>query len=303
MSQATISEETAFQAVISQLWIYPIKSLKGILCDTVQLERRGFQYDRRWMLVDSSGHFLSQRKISKMVLIEVALSDFGLALNAPDMPNLIIPYPDSQIELYDEMEVTCWDDKITAQHINTAIDNWFSEFLDVDCQLVYMPDKALRPVDPAFARCAGKGAGEGAENNDITSFSDGFPNLIISEASLEDLNNRVDIDLSIHRFRPNIVVSGCEPYAEDTFAHFRINNIDFYAVKPCSRCIVTTINPVTGKKESKEPLKTLAQYRNKNNKVYFGQNLLHKLNSADSNQLNLGDRLDIVESAQSMTFD
>ncbi len=292
MNPITSSKTPGSQAIISQLWIYPIKSLKGILCDTVQLEQRGFQYDRRWMLVDSSGHFLSQRKISQMTLIEVELSDFGLSLKAPDMPVLIIPYPDPQIELYDEMEVICWDDKITAQHINTAIDNWFSEFLGIDCQLVYMPDKALRPVDPNFTR-----------NNDITSFSDGFPNLLISEASLEDLNSRVNIDLSMHRFRPNIVISGCEPYAEDTFGHFRINNIDFYAVKPCSRCIVTTINPVTGKKESKEPLKTLAQYRNKNNKVYFGQNLLHKLSYAGSNRLNPGDRLDIVEPAKGMIFD
>lgn len=292
MTHRISSDETASQAVISQLWIYPVKSLKGILCDTVLLEQRGFQYDRRWMLVDNSGHFLSQRKIPQMALIEVELSDFGLSLRAPDMPTLIIPYPDPQIELYDEMEVICWDDKITAQHINTAIDNWFSEFLELDCQLVYMPDKARRPVDPDYSR-----------NNDIVSFSDGYPNLLISEASLENLNNRVDMDLSMRRFRPNIVISGCEPYAEDRFKHFMINKVNFYAVKPCSRCIVTTINPKTGKKESKEPLKTLAQYRNKNNKVYFGQNLLHKLNYAASRQLSVGDELEVVEFTKRLIFD
>jgi len=278
--------------VISQLWVYPIKSMKGILLDNVQLEKRGFQFDRRWMLVDSNNRFITQRQYPKMTLIIPEMSDFGLAVRAPDMPVLIIPYPDSQIELYDEMEVSCWNDRITAQHVNTAIDNWFSEFLGVDCQLVYMPEKSQRPVDPDYA-----------SNDEIASFSDGFPNLIISEASLADLNQRVDIELTIDRFRPNIVISGCEPYAEDTLEHFKINQVDFYAVKPCSRCAITTINPQTGKKESAEPLKTLSQFRKKNNKVFFGQNLLHKLTYLNDNRMSVGDSLEIIHLSEALTFD
>lgn len=278
--------------IVSQLWIYPIKSLGGISLLTVQLEKRGLQYDRRWMLVDSDNHFMSQRKTPKMALINIELADFGLAVRAPDMPTLIIPYPDSEIELYDEVEVTCWEDTLMAHHINTAIDNWFSEFLGVDCQLVYMPEKTLRPVDTNFAK-----------NNEIASFSDGFPNLMISEASLKDLNGRVDIELTINRFRPNIVIADCEAYAEDRLGHFMINNINFYAVKPCSRCIVTTINPQTAEIESKEPLKTLASYRKKNNKVMFGQNLLHKLNSAYPNELKVGDKVDVIEASDALIFD
>ncbi|MCU7940835.1 MAG: MOSC N-terminal beta barrel domain-containing protein [gamma proteobacterium symbiont of Bathyaustriella thionipta] len=278
--------------VVSQLWIYPIKSLSGISLDSVLLEKRGFQYDRRWMLVDKENRFITQRQYPEMTLIEPELSDFGLAIRAPDMPVLIIPYPDPQIELYDEVEVTCWDDQITAHHINTAIDNWFSEFLDVDCQLVYMPDNSMRAVDPEYSL-----------NDDIASFSDGFPNLIISEASLDDLNSRVDSGLTMSRFRPNIVISGCEPYAEDSLGHFKIEQIEFYAVKPCSRCVITTINPISGEKESREPLNTLAQFRKKNNKVFFGQNLLHKLSYINDNHLHVGDKLTVIKPSEPLEFD
>lgn len=284
---------------ISQLWIYPIKSMKGISLESVQLEKRGFRYDRRWMLIDKDKRFITQRQYPRMALIEPSFEsdvmDFGLSVRAPDMPVLIIPYPDPQIELYDEVEVVCWDDQIKAHHINTAIDNWFSEFLGIDCQLVYMPDTTLRTVDPAYALSI--------KGDDIASFSDGFPNLMLSEASLSDLNSRVDIDLSMERFRPNIVITGCEPYAEDQLGHFKINQVDFFAVKPCSRCVITTINPQTGEKESREPLKTLAQFRKKKNKVFFGQNLLHRINLMHDNQMNIGDKVEIIEPSEVLSFD
>ncbi len=278
--------------VVSQLWIYPIKSLKGISVARAQLEKRGFRYDRRWMLVGENNRFISQRLYPRLALIEQELSDFGIAVRAPDMPVLIIPYPDSQVERYEEVEVICWDDHIKAQHINTAIDNWFSEFLGADCQLVYMPENCERLVDTNFAN-----------NQEITSFSDGFPNLIICEESLQDLNSRVDIELTISRFRPNIVIKGCEPYGEDTLGHFQINGIDFYAVKPCSRCVVTTVNPQTGVKEGKEPLATLAKIRSKDNKVYFGQNLLHKLDFMMDNTVSVGDKLEILEPSPALQLD
>ncbi len=278
--------------IVSQLWIYPIKSLKGISVDKAQLEKRGLRYDRRWMLVDDNNRFISQRLYPRLALIKQELSDFGISVRAPDMPVLIIPYPDAQIEMYEEVEVICWDDHIKVQHINTAIDNWFSEFLDADCQLVFMPEDSERLVDTDFAK-----------NHEITSFSDGFPNLIICEESLQDLNSRVDIELTINRFRPNIVIKGCEPYDEDRLGHFQINGIDFYAVKPCSRCVVTTVNPETGVKESKEPLATLAKFRKKDRKVYFGQNLLHKLDLMVDNTLTVGDRLKILEPSAPLEFD
>lgn len=290
---STITEPSTSQLSISQLWIYPIKSLAGISLDSAQLEQRGLQHDRRWMLVDKNKHFLSQRTTPKMALIQVELSDFGLLLRATDMPALIVPYNDPQIGLYEELKVTCWNDYIIAQHINSAIDNWFSEFLGIDCQLVYMPESNERLVDPDYA-----------PDNEITSFSDGFPNLLLSEASLADLNSRVkDIDLTIQRFRPNIVISGCTPYAEDTLGHFKIADINFYAVKPCARCVVTTINPDNANKESPEPLQTLAQFRKKKNKVLFGQNILHKLNRMHENILTIGDNIEIIQPSEALVFD
>ena len=278
--------------IVSQLWIYPIKSLKGISVDKAQLEKRGFRYDRRWMLVDNNNRFISQRLYPRLALIKQELSDFGISVRAPDMPVLIIPYPDAQVEMYEEVEVICWDDHIKAQHINSAIDNWFSEFLDADCQLVFMPEDCERLVDTDFAKA-----------QEITSFSDGFPLLIICEESLQELNSRVDIELTINRFRPNIVIKGCEPYGEDTLGHFQINGIDFYAVKPCSRCVVTTVNPETGVKESKEPLATLAKFRKKDRKVYFGQNLLHKLDLMADNTIAVGDKVEIIEPSAPLEFD
>ncbi len=284
---------------ISQLWIYPIKSTSGIALESVQLEKRGFQYDRRWMLIDKDNRFITQRQHPKMTLIEPSFEsdvmDYGLSVRAPNMPVLIIPYPDPMVELYDEVEVTCWDDKIKAHHINTAIDNWFSEFLGVDCQLVYMPDSALRSVDPDYA--------DNIRGEHIASFSDGFPNLVISEASLDDLNSRVDIDLTMERFRPNIVLSGCEPYEEDCLGHFKISQVDFFAIKPCSRCVITTINPQSGNKESKEPLLTLSKFRKQKNKVFFGQNLLHRLTSLSDNRLKIGDKIEVVEASSPLVFD
>jgi uncharacterized protein YcbX len=141
------------------------------------------------------------------------------------------------------------------------------------------------------------------DEKDIASFSDGFPNLMISEASLNDLNSRVDIELTMNRFRPNIVISGCEAYGEDKLGHFTIGANDFYAVKPCSRCVITTVNPQTGEKESREPLKTLALFRKKQNKVFFGQNLLHKLTYLSDNRLNIGDKVVIIESGEAIEFD
>lgn len=284
---------------VSQLWIYPLKSMTGISLQNVQLEKRGFQYDRRWMLIDSNKRFITQRQYPKMTLIEPSfeegVADYGLSVRAPGMPVLIIPYPDQQIELYDEVEVTCWDDQIKAFRINSAIDNWFSEFLNIDCQLVYMPDSSQRPVDPDYAL--------DPQGNDIASFADGFPNMLLSEASLEDLNSRVDIELTMNRFRPNIVLSGLEPYGEDKLGHFQINQIDFYAVKPCSRCIITTVNPQTGEKESREPLLTLAKFRKKNRKVFFGQNLLHKRSLISDNRLNVGDKVKLIKPSEGLQFD
>jgi uncharacterized protein YcbX len=178
--------------------------------------------------------------------------------------------------------VKIWDDDCEALLMSKEVNKWFSSQLGIRCSLVYMPDSTERRVDPKYAI-----------NNDITSFSDAYPILIIGQASLDDLNSRLTEPIPVNRFRPNIVFTGGTPYEEDEMEHFRINNLDFYGVKPSARCVVTTTNQETGI-AGKEPLKTLATYRAKNNKVYFGQNVLMK----GVGKINVGDPIEMVRQNQ-----
>jgi hypothetical protein len=148
--------------------------------------------------------------------------------------------------------------------VSAEADDWFSDQLGMPCRLVYMPDTTRRQVDGRYAN-----------NKEITSFSDAFPLLIIGQASLDELNSRLPVALPMNRFRPNIVFTGGTPYQEDAMKQFEIAGISFYGVKPCSRCVITTIDQQTAGK-AKEPLKTLHTYRQRNNNVYFGQNLLFR---------------------------
>ena len=174
--------------------------------------------------------------------------------------------------------VKIWDDVCEAQLVSKEADNWFSEQLKFSCRLVYMPEKTERKVDPKYAL-----------DNDITSFADGYPVLIIGQESLDDLNSRLTEKLPMNRFRPSIVSTGGAAFEEDKIEHFRIKEIDFYGVKLSARCVITTTNQDTAL-TAKEPLKTLAGYRMKNNKVYFGQNLLLK----GKGKISIGDQIEIV---------
>jgi hypothetical protein len=161
------------------------------------------------------------------------------------------------------MEVVVWGDAVQASPAGADADAWLSGFLGLPCRLVCFPDDAVRSVDPGFAR-----------PSDQVGFADGFPFLLISQASLDDLNGRVDEAVSMLRFRPNLVVDGCDAYAEDDWRRIRIGDIEFRVAKPCSRCVIPTIDPATGLR-GQEPLRTLMSYRRRDNKVYFGQNLIH----------------------------
>ena len=142
-----------------------------------------------------------------------------------------------------------------------------------------MPDSTKRSVDKNYAN-----------NNEVTSFSDGYPFLIIGESSLDDLNKRLGDPLPINRFRPNIVFTGGTPYEEDMMMHFTINSVNFFGVKLCARCTIPTVNQNDASK-SVEPLRTLATYRQKNNKVYFGQNLLHH----GIGSIHVGDTIEVIK--------
>lgn len=245
---------------ISELYIYPIKSLGGISLRQSEVTDRGFKYDRRWMLVDDNNQFLSQREVATMALLKVGLSDNGLTVtNTTNADGLFIPFTSAKREF---LEVIIWDDTCTAQLVSDEANKWFTQALGLSCRLVYMPDDSQRPTDPRYA------------DNNITSLSDGYPFMMIGQASLDELNSHLEESLPINRFRPNMVFTGGLPFQEDIMNEFTINNIHFNGVKLCARCNITTINQDDASK-GKEPLKTLSGYRSKNKKIYFGQNVVH----------------------------
>ena len=248
-------------ARVRNLWIYPLKSAKGIAVDQAKVADRGFAQDRRWMLVDEQGEFVSQRSSPRLALIEPSLGDGSLTLRNPEAPALTLPSPPDSS---DRMRVAVWGDQCHAIHVSETADIWFSDFLGHSCSLVYMPASTRRQVDREFSA-----------GGDIVSFADAFPFLLIGKSSLDDLNSRLDEPVPMNRFRPNIVVSGVEPFAEDNWDEIHIGEVDFSVVKPCSRCTVTTVDQDSGNR-GKEPLRTLASYRRFGDKVLFGQNLIHR---------------------------
>jgi uncharacterized protein YcbX len=262
--------------VLSDLYIYPVKSLAGIRVTSWQVVATGFEYDRKWMLIDADRQFLSQRRLPKMTLIKTALTENTLTLSASGMDDLRLSLEPTTGDIINS---TIWHDQVDTITVSAEADAWFSCFLNVECRLVYQPDTAIRPVNPDFAN-----------REDQTALSDGFPFLLISENSLVALNQAMQLNLAITRFRPNLVVSGCDAYDEDFWRQITIGNIGFRLPKPCSRCSVPTIDPATGK-TGKEPLTTLNRIRKWQNKVYFGQNALHDglgvLSVGDSVQINL----------------
>jgi len=247
---------------VSQLIIYPIKSLGGISLERAQVTDRGLRFDRRWMLVNADNGFITQRTVPLMALIRVAVGVDGLHVTSSLHPDALhVPFEDRLAEWAD---VYIWEDTCKGQFVSRDADTWFSAALKLPCRLVYMPDETSRATDPDYAP---KGM--------ITSFADAFPFLLIGEASLEDLNSRMEQALPMDRFRPNIVFRGGSPYQEDELWAFSIRDIQFQGVKPCARCPIPTIDQATAER-GKEPLQTLARYRMRDNKVYFGQNLIHQ---------------------------
>ncbi|MBE9177679.1 MOSC domain-containing protein [Oculatella sp. LEGE 06141] len=264
--------------VLSELNLYPIKSAAGISLSSGVVGARGFAGDRRWMLVDQTHTFMTQRRVSQMALITVQLDADRLVVAAPGMEPLAVAVPDAS---GDRIQVKVWRDICNAIPADESINQWFSQFLKQPCQLVYMPEDSIRLVDPTFAI---------DPSQDQVGFADASPFLLISEASLQDLNRRLDTPLPMNRFRPNLVVAGCEPYAEDSWRQIRIGSLLFHVVKPCSRCIITTIDQQTAIK-GKEPLLTLSRYRMRNGEIFFGQNLL----PGGAGTLNLGDPVEVLE--------
>jgi uncharacterized protein YcbX len=264
---------------LSGLFLYPVKSLRGLSLAAAEVDARGLRLDRHWMLVDPEGRFVTQRQQPRMALIDCAPEAEGLRLAAPNMAPLRLDAPAAGAET---LEVQLWGQRCQALAWGAEADAWLSHFLQRPVRLVAMPEGSVRRLDPEYA-----------QPQDQTGFADGFPFLLISEASLADLNQRVGRVLPMQRFRPNLVVSGCAPYAEDRWRRIRIGGIEFRLVKPCSRCSIPSVDPATGARDGTEPLATLSRYRQRGNKVYFGQNLIHD----GAGRLALGDGVEVLETA------
>jgi uncharacterized protein YcbX len=248
-------------AVVSALRIYPVKSCRGIALQTSRVEARGLCSDRRWMIVDERGEFVTQRTAPRLALVSVALEDgvSPVVLRAPGLPELRLAPASPEAP---RRRVQVWRDAVDAADCGLEAASWISAWLGFAASIVYMPDDTRRPVKRAYAQPA-----------DIVGFADGFPILLANAASLDDLNDRMEEPLPMDRFRPNLVVRGCAPWAEDGWRLIRVRELTIRIVKPCDRCVITTTDQETGER-GVEPLRTLARFRRRENDVLFAQNAI-----------------------------
>ena len=245
---------------VTGLFRYPIKSCAGISLDSAVLDHRGIEHDRRWMVVDATGAFRTQRELPRMALIHPRVSQDGLTLTAEGMTEVSIPLTAHGSRL----TAGVWNDEVEAIDQGEAVAEWLTRFLAEPLRLVRFDDAQDRRVEQAYA----------VRPEDQVGFADAYPLLIGNEASLAELNTRLDEPLPMRRFRPNIVVAGAEAYAEDSWSRVRVGEVEIAVVKPCARCAITTVNPDTGMK-GKEPLTTLAKYRKAEGGVMFCENAIH----------------------------
>lgn len=250
---------------LSEIWVYPVKSMGGISLQEARVTDRGLELDRRWLLVDDDGLFLSQREHPQLALFQPQVVNDKLRiahrefLESIDLELRPIFSASNQ-----KVKVTVWDDTIDAFEVSQDASDWFTKLLGLSVRLVYMPDESKRKLDPDYA----------ISGDEITSFADAYPFLIIGQSSLDDLNERLREKIAINRFRPNFVFTNGMAFEEDFWRDFTIGNLSFVGVKRCDRCVMTTVDQEKGIVAGKDPLKTLAKYRNFGNKVLFGQNLI-----------------------------
>ncbi|WP_028620704.1 MOSC domain-containing protein [Pseudomonas sp. Ant30-3] len=249
---------------LSALYRYPLKSCKAEPLQQISLDKLGLDGDRRWMLVDeASGRFLSQRVVGQMSqLSAVWNTEGGLTLSAPGRSAIDVALPTSDAEL---RGVTIFRDSLRVPDAGDAAGAWVSEFIGKPTRLVQIPLERARMTQAGYGN-----------DDDQVAFADGFPLLLIGQGSLEDLSQKVGRPLEMLRFRPNLVIEGIEPFAEDGWKRIRIGDVEFRVVKPCSRCILTTVDPQTGERSAdREPLLTLQKYRAQEDGAMFGQNLVN----------------------------
>jgi len=267
---------------LTDIYIYPVKSLGGIRLENSPVTPQGLIYDRKFMIVDNEAHkHLTQRQIPEMALLKVEIKNDEVIICDTQgiQSDLHLPLHPETSEL---LEVSVWNDTLTALHISAEIDEWLGTVLNTDCKLVYMHDEQSRKVKEKYA-----------PNGAFVSFADRTPFLIIGEESLNDLNNRMDHPLPMNRFRPNLVFTGGQPYEEDYWKSFQVGQTVFDGAGPCGRCKVTTIDQETAEKGA-EPLATLSTYRKPEKSVLFGQ----LLTWVRGDSIAVGDEIKLLETAQ-----
>jgi uncharacterized protein YcbX len=253
-------------ATVKSLHVYPVKGMKGIEVPQARATERGFEHDRRWMVVDPAGEFFTQRSHPRLATVWTELRDGALELSAPDADPVEVPFtPESSTP----RRVRVWNSVVDALPASARADAWLTEYLGEPCHLVYMPDSTRRASNPAYS-------GEGEK---LVGFADGYAYLVANVASLDDLNRRLAArghpPLPMGRFRPNIVVEGAPAYAEDSWGQVELGSAILRGAKPCGRCEVTTTDQSTGEVRGPEPLATLATYRTSDEfGVMFGMNLV-----------------------------
>ncbi len=245
---------------LSALTYYPIKACRGVEVDSACVERMGLEHDRRMMVVTPEGEFLTQREYPRLALVTPKLSNGTLELSAPKYESIHVGIQSSGVPWL----VNVWKSKgVHSIDQGEEAATWFSDWLGVCVRLVNIADGYKRLVNEQYT----------VNDDDHTGFADGYPILLTSEEGLQDLNTHLETPVPMNRFRPNIVVKGCKPFAEDTWNRIRIGNVELAVVKPCARCEVTTIDKETLER-SKEPLKTLGKYRKQELGAIFGQNVI-----------------------------
>jgi hypothetical protein len=267
---------------LSALYRYPLKSAAALPADALEIEPRGPRHDRRWMVVDENGRFLTARVLPQMVLIRAEPDGDGLRLSAPGMASIAVPLPPPDAP---RLQATVWKDTVDAQLAGAAADAWLSDGLGRPARLVHMDAAARRAVDPEYAR-----------PGDEVGFADGYPLLLISQAALDDLNARLEAHgaapVTMTHFRPNLVVDDVSAHAEDGWRRVRIGDLEFDAVKPCTRCVFTTVDPALGRRrDDGQPLEILKSYRRAPAGITFGMNLIPR----GTGTLRPGDPVEVLD--------
>ena len=263
-------------ACLAAIHVYPVKSCAPLSPDEANVEPRGLAGDRRWMVTDPDGCFLTARQHPRLTLVHAVPATDALMLQAPGMPDFTLRPPAAGARI----DTTIWRSAVQALPASAAADAWISAWLGFPARFVHMDAACVRAVNPAYGR-----------PGDEVSFADGYPLLVISQSALDALNARLSTPVPMLRFRPSLVVAGSAPHAEDGWKRIRVGGVEFDVVKPCVRCVFTTIDFERGEFDpSGEPLRTLMSYRRTSDGVTFGQNLIPR----GTGTLRVGDVVEVL---------